>query len=410
MLLFILFPIMAQAAEYREVKAEDILKHIENGDDVNLTHCRVVGELNVSRIKLETVQNPNYNETLNGELANESISVIESNITIKDSIFEKGLKLSNVVFNDSVDFTGSTFNGSVDFSGLTFNAPIYLDGSTFNAPTNFTGSTFNVPAEFVLTTFNAPIYFNRSTFNEYVNFLHVTFNAPTYFTTPFIGNLRVIEGTDFNGFALFHYSIFNYPVDFTGSTFANAVDFTESTFNDSADFSFTIFYNPVDFKGPKNFKKIITNDEKICNVFREYYRNEARYEDADNIYYDYRKIAQNSKDTSFSKLMDIISWATCGYGLRLSHTLKFVVGIIIFFAFIYLALLGINPKSYATKKLWILAILEALLFSIRHFTTLGSAECPKDFLWKLLVTLEGLLGWIMLGIFMATLTNLMIRT
>ena len=39
-----LFSTIVPATEYKvvntEVNAEDILKHIENGDDINLTNCR----------------------------------------------------------------------------------------------------------------------------------------------------------------------------------------------------------------------------------------------------------------------------------------------------------------------------------------------------------------------------------
>jgi hypothetical protein len=285
---------------------------------------------------------------------------------------------------------------------LTFYAPAQFSDSIFLAPANFTGSVFFDSVDFLNITFNSPTYFFESYFNDSVNFYSTTFNAPTFFSdAPFVNYSSFLYEAVFNGRAAY----------FSSTTFNAPADFSESTFNDSVYFSGTTFSITSDFKGPKNFKRIITSDEKACNLFTTYYRNDARYEDADNIYYDYRKFAQDNKVlTSLSKWKDILSWATCGYGTRLSHTFRFVVGIIVSFAFIYLVLSGVHPKSYATKKFWILAILEALLFSIRHFTTLGSSECPKDFLWKLLVTLEGLLGWIMLGIFMATLTNLMIRT
>jgi hypothetical protein len=42
-LLFLLLSLIAQATEYKEVKAEDIQRQIENGKDVNLKICRVVG-------------------------------------------------------------------------------------------------------------------------------------------------------------------------------------------------------------------------------------------------------------------------------------------------------------------------------------------------------------------------------
>jgi hypothetical protein len=47
-------PLNWTATEYykadTEVKAEDILKHIENGDDITLYNCSIVGELNLSKV------------------------------------------------------------------------------------------------------------------------------------------------------------------------------------------------------------------------------------------------------------------------------------------------------------------------------------------------------------------------
>lgn len=52
----------AHATEFRktdtEVKAEEILKHIERGDDIVIDNCSIVGEFNVSKINLKTVPNP----------------------------------------------------------------------------------------------------------------------------------------------------------------------------------------------------------------------------------------------------------------------------------------------------------------------------------------------------------------
>ena len=67
---------IVQATEYKvvntEVNAEDILRHIENVDDVNLTNCRIVGELNLSKIELKTVTMTD-------------LRIITSNISIEDS-------------------------------------------------------------------------------------------------------------------------------------------------------------------------------------------------------------------------------------------------------------------------------------------------------------------------------------
>ena len=63
-LIFSVLSTVVQATEYREidkeVQAADILNHLEKGDDVNLVNCSIVGELNISKIKLETVPNPSF--------------------------------------------------------------------------------------------------------------------------------------------------------------------------------------------------------------------------------------------------------------------------------------------------------------------------------------------------------------
>jgi hypothetical protein len=103
----------AQATEYREVKAKEVLEQIESGKDVNLTGCRIVGELNTSEIKLETVPNPyfyklvkegNYKETLISLGYCENLHVIGNKITIKESIIENGSNFSGVLFKNTVIF------------------------------------------------------------------------------------------------------------------------------------------------------------------------------------------------------------------------------------------------------------------------------------------------------------------
>src|SRR5665647_922850 len=96
-----------QANEYKEVKAEEILTKIEDGEDVNLTDCHIVGELNVSKIKLESVPNPIFDQFLKEGLTKEdcadrevkeNLNVVKSNITIINSTFEDILDFSNVYF------------------------------------------------------------------------------------------------------------------------------------------------------------------------------------------------------------------------------------------------------------------------------------------------------------------------
>jgi hypothetical protein len=186
---------------------------------------------------------------------------------------------------------------------------------------------------------------------------------------------------------------------------------------------------------PEGSEKIFTNG-KTCEFFMKSYSDLTRYLDTDNIYYNFRKHEQEQKSvTDFSKWTDILSWVTCGYGTKLSYTLYCTVFSIAFFAYIYsrqhttVTVVGVKKiepykieplieiwnesgiyrlSDTAEKKLPV-SLWECLYFSANTFTKLGSADWnPRDNFRKW-VTLEGLLGWIMLALVMATLMRLFIR-
>lgn len=446
-LVILLLSTAVQATEYREVKAEEISKQIQNGEDIDLTNCLIIGELNVSNINLETVPNPAFNKALKNtntvirynkavtiisstsnklrynkeELIsiglNENSSVIESNITVKNSIFENGVNFSNVHFKNFISFKGTTFS-DVNFKGASFSNPADFDMANFGDRANFMFVNFIHSASFDETNFDGDADFYMANFGNYAN-LSVSSTADLTsgdiqrsadFRAANFDSFGFFSGANFGDYAKFYNANFHGHADFVSANFGDCVGFSGATFGDYAIFGDANFTDTVEFDGPETSENIFT-DWKTYGIFREYYKSEARYEDADTIYYNYRLFSQEGKSLlSFSKWMDILSWITCGYGLRPSRTLL-IGGIIVgFFSTIYWKGSGIYRSSDAAEKKSIVSGLDALLFSVREFTTLGSADWyPRD-KFRILVTLEGLLGWIMLGIFMATLTNVMIRS
>ena len=85
-LIFSVLSLVVQATEYREVnkdvQAADILNHIEKGDDVNLTKCHIFGELDLSKVNLVTVPNPDFRTYLIEYGVRENLSIVKSNISI----------------------------------------------------------------------------------------------------------------------------------------------------------------------------------------------------------------------------------------------------------------------------------------------------------------------------------------
>lgn len=410
--------------QYKEVKAEEVLKQIENGEDVFLENCIVIGELDVSKIKLENTPNPYYYKIMNewnGGIdeywlifngVQENLGIIKSNITIRNSIFENDVNFSGILFKDTFDLANSNFNGSVNFLGTNFNRRADFTNANFNDSANFLGANFSGRAEFNGINFNSSADFSGTNFNDFSRFGFGKFNGSAYFSgATFNDNIdftgEVFDssadffGTNFNSYSLFKGTVFNSSVDFSSASFDFA--YFETEFND-----------PANFKVPDTSENIYT-DGKTCEVFRKSYIDEARYVDADNIYYNYKFYSreegfQERKFLSLSKWTNIISWIAFGYGLKPVRTLLAGGVIVVFFAIIYWKGSGIYRPSDEGEKKSIVSGLDALLFSIREFTTLGSADWyPKDN-FRIWVTLEGLIGWVMLGIFMATLTNVMIRS
>ena len=135
-LVFSILSAVVKATECTEVKAEDNLKDIEKGKDVNLTNCHIVGELNLSKIKLETVPNRRF-DPYSDYVVNTNLSVIKSSIIIQNSTFENEVNFSNVRFNTTADFYKSTFNNSADFGGANFNNSADFSYTFFNSSASF---------------------------------------------------------------------------------------------------------------------------------------------------------------------------------------------------------------------------------------------------------------------------------
>lgn len=498
---------------------------------MNLTHCRVVGELNLSSVELGIVPNPRYQEILEyssgvmpeeegisisvgekgksvEEVAEENVSVaeearmsaftgydgegwrfepieviqpevsrdlkvVESNITIDNCILEDGLDFSYSIFKKPFSFTGvnyssnAVFTGSYfynstyfqdnnfcnteDFSFTTFNDNASFIFTTFNNSADFFCTNFNSTADFQNTIFNNDAYFLNSIFKGDANFYLATFKGATDFSNVIFNNITYFGETTFKD-ALFQNTTFEnisfFITTFEGATgfwdttfknvdspwdtnFKGNVEFDGAIFEHVTDLSFASFNDTAIITGPDTPENVILNGEN-SQIFIKSYKDQGRYDDADTIYYNYRKGAQAQKEwNDFSKWVDIICWITCGYGVRPSYTLYLGVTLILLFSIIYAKgpvicfytdRYGIKSlmfyfqgpaitirKEYSENQPQKVSFWDALNFSITTFTTVGYGNWYPKENFKKWATLEGLFGWIILGIFMATLSTTMIR-
>jgi uncharacterized protein YjbI with pentapeptide repeats len=552
------------ATEYREINTEvnatDVLKHIENGEDINLTKCRIVGELNLSDIKLEIVPNPYFEVRKAYEIKmlhdymgksiyvytgiepNEKLKVIESNITIKDSIFKNHLNFSNTLFKNSVSFENTSFsdvnfmranfNNNTIFQEAKFNGVTIFRCTTFRDSADFSNAIFGNNATFMCANFAINTNFQNVQFGNYANFQFAYFVDPTNsirghflgspnFKNVHFGNYANFDGACFRNYGPLFYNIsfgnfvslrfvhfdhspifenahfgdfvnfystnfekpgsldddtlsfvqglgfknaqfgdyvyftdvyfgrriffvgteFGHHITFDGANFGQYANFRAAQFGNSADFSSANFANTISFEGPDTSENIITNFE-ACGIFMKYYKSQARYEDADNIYYNYREFSQERKSiVSLSKWMDILSFITCGYGVRPLNAFKFGIIIVFLFSFIYVNPISLhknrseklsfclswnvsldksnklipfkltlkNPGILHSDKIQEASLLDLFYYSICRFTFMNYENWYPIDNFRIFAIIEGILGWVTLGIFMATLTALMIR-
>jgi hypothetical protein len=266
------------------------------------------------------------------------------------------------------------------------------------------------------------------------------------------------------------------------------VDFGSAKFNSDAIFNFAVFrgdgyFNNVIFDKNLNldrakFTKLEMKFESIKNHLEynenvylklvENYKSLGWFTDADNCYYQYRKEKQERTELGWAKLIDIVGWLTCGYGVRPGRTLALSFCIIVFFGLLYWFGNGVvklempdnemgqvsiksipqecrkfmnviisfislkwivdfsrklkyaRPKPIssstmnATGAFWRnlttqISPLDAFYYSATVFVSLPNPNWHPNRRWRYAVLIEKILGWLMLALFIATLGKVMIR-
>ncbi len=136
-----------------------------------------------------------------------------------------------------------------------------------------------------------------------------------------------------------------------------------------------------------------------------------QFNDADDTTYQYRRQSQANKEWSFSKLGDIFIWLSCGYGVKPWRTAAWAVAIVLIFTPFYFWRGGIKRlKENNEDEKQDMSLYDAFYFSMTTFTTLGYGDLyPADRYRMVAVMIEGLLGWLILALFLVTLANVMIR-
>lgn len=333
------------------IKAEEILEKIEKGKPVEYENVIIYGDLDLHRLDLPTNK-------------------------AKEKIVKSIIKIEYSVIKGDVFFDHASFSGLVDFDGTSFTQAAIFAGSHFHEDAGFSDAQFQREANFTRSHFAVDANFSRAKFND-ADFGRAKFDKFFYLTNAKVYTLNLSDAVFSEGSSI-HLKDFNFS-------------------------RIVVRWNIIKDHIPFNGSVYLTLTRN--------FRNLEQFEDQDNCYYQYRKEKQALSHKFFPKLFDYMAWISCGYGVRPSHTILLSLAIILLFAGIFWTGGALQPDSDNVHSLAKVSVSQsdAIYFSSMEF--LGRS--PQNFSiiegYEVMTVIETLLGWLLMALFLVTLSRVMLR-
>lgn len=351
-------------------------------------------------------------------------------VSFQDATFWDYTSFGNAQFQGDTSFEGVHFLKPADFSFSRFSQLISFWMAVFSDETSFANAQIDGTGNFLDTQYKGNVTFMGSRFGSDVAFTRARFHRISVFGLASFSGFSDFSGAEFGDDAIFAVTKFSDNARFVGATFNGDLIFESARIYsiqmDGAVYSqnSTISLKDADFTRMiarwDSIKDHLLFDNAAYPALVKNYRNLEWRSDANNCYYQYRRISQAQESMGWSKIVDIIAWLSCGYGVRVSYTIFWTIFIIIVFGFIFWAGNGMrkfeleglelpgNPyKSAVIKQI---SLSDALYFSVAMFTT---SQAPVNTypvgLYRHLAMIEGILGWFLLGLFVVVLSGVLIR-
>jgi hypothetical protein len=406
----------AESRNITAVQATEIIAKIERGEPANFDAVIIAGDLDLSKSDLPSER------------------LITSPIEITNSIFTGSFNLSELILRESANFKGSHFIRPVKFIGTKFKGEAVFEDTLFDENSFFIESEFDNSARFHYATFNGSSNFLGAKFNGKHDFHNTRFTKIALFMSSIFGNDANFRDATFVGLANFRETKFGSG-DFSGTTFMETGDFNLAKFNKTADFTGSRFAKKLYLNDVK-FEGFLVSWDSIDNALNcnsptyllliKNFKEMQQFEDADNCYYQYRDEKRQTGPFDLSKLIDYISWLSCGYGVRWQHPILSAILIAILFGIYYESynLVNVAANRFYRKTSndlykydFIFNFKKSLSFSTMMLLSLppewsrfGREEYTKFVVrhWFAGIV-ERLIGWGLMLLLIGVLTRLMVR-
>ena len=324
----------------------------------------------------------NFNEELNMEFAS-----FQGNAIFLGSYLAKEANFFRAEFWD-VNFTGSHFQGKAFFQGSCFQEDAVFEQAVFAEEAQFSDVSFLEEADFRSVQFCKEAFFRGTQFTGTANLSGSNFQKNLYLANAKIQVMRLFD------------AVFAGQIDLHNANFAR-----------------------LEVRWPTLCQHLAYDGAAYLSLAKNF-RNQEWFEDADDCYYHYRRMSQSGKTLVFrekmlikinwSKLMDGMAWISCGYGVRPRNTVFLSCFLIILFALLFWMgdgivvepLNGAGPSIASPESL---NFLDSIYFSAMVFTAKTQVKWFPVGVFRYLATVEAVLGWLLLALFLVTLGRTMIR-
>lgn len=462
---------LGEANATSNIKASDVIAKIKSGEAVDYQNVSIEGKLDLSDLNVPINQAVRITNS-RIDAINFDGTTFDETLDMSGSVFQKGASFAKAKFLSDVRFTGSTFIGPADFRNADFEGYSSFTDAQFFNDTSFGNAQFIGDSSFLDCIFAGDVDFNFAQFSRTASFWNATFNNVSFLEAKFIehasfgytqfnGN-SIFAATNFGSDVVFKSSIFRGNTTFGLSKFDGLCDFTDVNFKVMATFLGTKFSDNVYFTDAKFDKDLILEGARIYSMqldnvtfgegskinlkdadFTRFvvrwsaikdrlifngaayqalvknYKNLEWFDDSDDCYFQYRMLTQSQEPWGWTKIIDIISWLSCGYGVRVSYVTFWCIFTIFFFGFIYWAGNGMRRFELSGREVPTdgerihedrTPLTDAIYFSTAMFTTSQAPyyNYPVGF-YRHLAMFEGILGWFFLGLFVVVLSGVLIR-
>ena len=472
MLLALLLVWPAQGAEepLSKVSAAEIVSKIRSGEPVDYQNVSVEGYLDLKGLDVKQaikITDSHFNATsFEG-------TTFEKPLDFRGSTFQENVSFVRARFLGDCNFGETRFLGQAVFWASRFEGFVSFMDAEFFDEVSFASSQFNEEAKFIASIFHRDVEFDSVQFSKLASFRYAEFlggvsfdsaqlagnahfgdaqfNGDAIFAATEFGNNVLFRSSQFRGNIIFGLASFEGLADFSGTRFKEVAFFGGTRFLDSAYFIDAVFEKDLILDGARIYSMQLDNatfgdgvminlkdadfdrfvvrwnilkDRLVFNgatyqALVKNYKNLEWFDDADDCYYQYRRITQDQEPWGWIKFIDIIAWLSCGYGVRVSYSVFWCIFTILFFGAVFWAGNGMRRFEFTGLEVPIVpekikdqrvSMIDAFYFSTAMFTTSQAPvnTYPVGF-YKHLAMIEGILGWFFLGLFVVVLSGVLIR-